>query len=119
MTVFNRLCRFVDWDWSEGSYTRLGRWSSLIGFVLAGGPLLILNYTYSDFAETIVGAGFALCLIWFCFVGWRVTRLIRAISAKVDRDFDKRRKFDLPPEYAKTESATASRRKRQKRPKGE
>ena len=96
--------------------TRLGRWSNLIGGLLAGGPLVVLDFPFRGYAGIAVVGGFTLSAIWFFFVAWRVVRLTRARSAKMDREYDRKHKFDLPPEYAGTESATKARFRRRKRP---
>ncbi len=56
----------------------------------------------------------AICVLWTTFVGWRTVRLWKATGLRGDRDYDRRLKLLLPPEYASTESATTGRRKRRR-----
>ncbi len=50
---------------------------------------------------------------WTGFVLWRAMRLIRAMSIRGDRKFDQYDRFQLLPEYARSESVTgAAQRKR-------
>ena len=46
---------------------------------------------------------------WFGFVGWRCIRMMRAMTLRKDRHFDRQGRFDLPPEYRDTQSATKAR----------
>nr|WP_312990626.1 hypothetical protein [Brevundimonas diminuta] len=48
------------------------------------------------------------------FLGWRAWRLIRADSIKSARDYDRRAKFLLPPEYAASESLLAHQRRKRR-----
>ena len=58
---------------------------------------------------------FLLSSIWTGFVFWRLSRILRAFTIIGDREYDRRGKFILPPEYENSESATAAgRRKRQR-----
>ena len=52
--------------------------------------------------------------IWTVFVIWRVSRLIRADVIRGDRQYDRRGKYLLPPEYAHTKSITAINRRARK-----
>ena len=55
-----------------------------------------------------------LSAIWTGFVFWRLSRILRAATIIGDREYDRKAKFMLPPEYANSESATAAgRHKRQ------
>ena len=49
---------------------------------------------------------------WVFFVSWRYVRYLKEISIKSDRHFDRVGKYDLPPEYADSESATKARQQR-------
>jgi hypothetical protein len=51
---------------------------------------------------------------WMIFVSWRYLRYLKEISIKGDRHFDRVGKYDLPPEYADSESATAARQRRKR-----
>ncbi|MGA0546432.1 hypothetical protein ACO2Q1_14260 [Brevundimonas sp. VNH65] len=46
------------------------------------------------------------------FVLWRAVRLSRAFTILGDRDYDRRGKYLLPPEYANTESPLAAKRRK-------
>lgn len=56
-----------------------------------------------------------LSAIWTGFVFWRMSRIVRAFVTKGDREYDQKGKFLLPPEYANTESITATRRRKRRR----
>ena len=61
--------------------------------------------------------GLALWALWVIFLIWRAARLIRAGDYKSARDYDRRGKFLLPPEYAASESYLSHRRRsRQPKP---
>ena len=53
-------------------------------------------------------------VVWTIFVSWRYVRYLKEISIKGDRKFDRVGKFDLPPEYADSESATAAKQRRKR-----
>lgn len=102
------LRRFVDWDLSRPSGAKAGTLSLLIGFapVVPGVALR---------ASAPLACGALVSLAWFGFVGWRASRLLRAAAVKGDRQFDRKTKFTLPPEYAASESVTAARRRARRR----
>lgn len=57
-----------------------------------------------------------LSLAWTGFVLWRAWRVTRAVTIKGDRQYDRKTKFKLPPDYSGSESVlAASRRRRQSR----
>ena len=51
-------------------------------------------------------------VVWAVFVSWRYVRYLKEISIRSDRHFDRVGKYDLPPEYADSESATKARQQR-------
>lgn len=51
---------------------------------------------------------------WMFFVSWRYVRYLKEISIKADRYYDRAGKYDLPSEYAESESATTARQRRKR-----
>lgn len=62
----------------------------------------------------VTTALFGLAAVWFAFVTWRGIRLLRAMAVYGDRQFDRKDKYSLAPEYRRSESTL--RAKRRKRP---
>ncbi len=58
----------------------------------------------------------SICVCWFVcwniFAGWRLVRHLKEVSLRSDRHYDRVGKYDLPPEYADSESATKAKRRR-------
>jgi hypothetical protein len=106
MTAFIRLCRFVDWDLTKTGYIRSGAWSIAIGLATASLPLPFLDFPYRGWEAVVIAIAAALGLAWYTFVAWRGWRLVRSAGVRGDRDYDRQGKYDLPSEYAATESAT-------------
>lgn len=104
--VFARLCRFVDWDLRRFSGVHRGPCSLLIALVIAGLPALFLDHPIQGNDVIVVAAFGAVAALWVGFVLWRVWRFLRAEAMKSDRIYDRSGKYQLPPEYAQTESAT-------------
>ncbi|NBW07321.1 MAG: hypothetical protein EBR82_04785 [Caulobacteraceae bacterium] len=76
-----------------------------MGFKLVGGPISFVIWS----------ALLSASVIWTGFVLWRAGRMMQAASIKGDRQYDQHGKYLLPPEYARSESATAARRRGKKR----
>ncbi|MGE7199061.1 hypothetical protein [Brevundimonas naejangsanensis] len=70
-------------------------------------PLIILHLVVGHLPAPAWLLGLAWTAISATFMGWRAWRLIRANSIKSARDYDRCAKFDLPPEYAASESLLA------------
>lgn len=116
------------------SYLRIRRWvdrdlASLRRPVSIFGPLFLAILALAA-AHALGGAAVAvgwtviapLALVWTSFIVWRAGRLYRAVGLKGDRTFDQRGKYQLSPEYHRSESVTAaSRRNRsiRRRPEGQ
>lgn len=115
MKRFARLCRFVDWDLSKTGGVRAGDFSLLIGVAVIGIPLPFLSWPYRGGEAVFIFVAIAAFLAWSWFVGWRAWRLFRASGIRGDRKYDREGKFELPAEYASTESATQAARRRGKR----
>jgi hypothetical protein len=111
--TYGRLKRWVDKDLAAGWPVR--RPLALYGPFCAAGFVGIGAYNAGSFA------GFAVALfwwvivplwaIWTAFVLWRASRLMRAVTLRSDRLYDRGGKYLLPPEYAATESLTAIHRR--------
>ena len=71
-------------------------------------PLIFLKERFPLFWIPAV----AWFVAWAIFVSWRYVRYLKEISIKSDRHFDRAGKYDLPPEYADSESATKARQRR-------
>ncbi len=56
--------------------------------------------------QLTMGTIFGVGLLWLLFSGWQIKRIFPAKSIKADRYYDRKTKYDLPPEYADSESAT-------------
>jgi hypothetical protein len=115
MTVFTRLCRFMDWDLSATGYVRSGAWSITSGLLIVNLPIPFVSRPYGVLEMLVIAMVVGLALAWFAFVAWRGWRLLRASGARGDRAYDRHGKFDLPSEYAASESATRATRRRKKR----
>jgi hypothetical protein len=53
-------------------------------------------------------------LVWNALVVWRFWRYMKEAAIKGDRHYDRVGKYDLPPEYADSESATKARWRRKR-----
>lgn len=115
MTIFIRVCRFVDKDLSRSGYVRLAPWSIALACATVALPVPFLSHPYGVGEVVIIGLAAGLCLGWLTFVGWRGLRLIKAASLRADRTFDRTGKFELPTDHASTESSTAASRRRRGR----
>lgn len=70
-------------------------------------PLVLLRSGY--FPAWLLAL--ALASTWCGFVAWRASRMMRAGDIKSARDYDRRAKFNLPREYAASESLLAHQRR--------
>ncbi|HEY0595712.1 MAG TPA: hypothetical protein VGD20_07865 [Sphingopyxis sp.] len=73
-------------------------------------PLALIDHQFSR-AWIFAAVWF---VAWTIFASWRYLRYLKEISIKGDRHFDRVGKYDLPPEYADSESATAARQRRKR-----
>jgi hypothetical protein len=104
--------RFIDWDLRRKPVTTAGNLTLLVGMMPWFLALLLRPTTPSSAFSVAAVMAIIFDVIWFGFVGWRALLLFRAFGAKGDRLYDSAGKYVLPPEYAKTESATKARRRR-------
>jgi hypothetical protein len=105
-----RIRRWVDRDVSRPSVS-----SVAIGpACLALAPFVALEYLTDGAApNALLALPAPIALGWFGFVCWRGSRMARAGMLKSSRDYDRKGKYLLPPEYANSESSfAAARRKR-------
>ncbi|SFS77142.1 hypothetical protein [Brevundimonas viscosa] len=105
--VYRRVRRWVDHDLAH-------HWRpiSLFGpLVLAALAMMPLRFGTDAFFP-VLGTVLTLFCAWNAFVLWRVARIIRAVSIKGDREFDRYGKYLLPSEYAASESYLAHQRRR-------
>ena len=114
MRTLERLRRFVDWDLKRKPITTAGNLTLLIGML----PWLMLAATKDKEGSPAFSMAFFSALLfdaaWFGYVGWRAWLVFRQAAARGDRIFDRKGKFDLPPEYAGSESATKARSRRRR-----
>ncbi|MEG8037886.1 hypothetical protein QP166_00445 [Sphingomonas sp. LR60] len=109
MSLYLRLRRFVDRDLSRRSVYGRSTTFSPLGVIVPLAPCAFLDKPYG-FAELVIAAvSAAVAVIWIAFLLWRASRLLRAVGARGDRDFDRHSKYILGPEYRSTESYTAAR----------
>ncbi len=114
MSVYSRLCHWIDEGWkgppSLVQYRRSSLATLLPAFLFAlltlmlGAPAPILWIGWMTWAG------------WTGFVAWRGWLMFRDFTRVADRQYDRQDKFKLAPEYWETESATAtsSRKKKSK-----
>jgi hypothetical protein len=115
LTAYLKLRHWVDAQLASGSWLvrrRPFKDSILIFAIpaLLGWAPFVPRWAVSS--SLVVAA--AMWLLWIAFVGWRAARLIRAGNYKSARDYDRRGKFLLPPEYAASESYMSHRRRSRK-----
>ncbi|MFC5372317.1 hypothetical protein ACFPIF_07140 [Brevundimonas faecalis] len=77
-------------------------------------PLILFHHFVASLPWTAWLLGLAWTVISASFIGWRAWRLIRASNIKNARDYDRRAKFDLPLEYAASESLLAHQRRQRR-----
>ena len=76
----------------------------IIIFMENGLDLGRVNWTW------MIGAGWLVA--WYGLVAWRFWRHMKEAAIKSDRHYDRIGKYDLPAEYAETESAAGAKRRR-------
>jgi hypothetical protein len=107
-TTYMRVRRWVDHDLAN-RYRPASLFVPLFVALIGTAIALQVGGAASAIGWTIALPG-AACL---GFALWRALRLMRAAAIKGDRQYDRRTKFTLSPEYHSSESVTAaSRRKR-------
>ena len=115
MRAFTNLCGFVDRDLSRAPVTTAGSLSLLLGLL----PWIALGWlrqtSSRDFAAQLLLPVAILTVVWVGFVAWRGWRLFQAFANRADDLYDRQSKYDLPPEYAKSESSTRAKRRRNKK----
>jgi hypothetical protein len=112
--LYLKIRRLVDADIRDNSRPA----SPLLGFVLVMPPV-IGGLPFSGFFGISIWTVFgAVALAWTGFAWWRVARIARASVLRGDRNYDQRVKYELAREYAETESATASQRRRKRARRG-
>jgi hypothetical protein len=114
MSMYLRLRRFVDRDLGHHlSYTQsatLSVWAVVVPLA----PFVLLKSPYNAAELAIAALSITASVSWVAFLLWRCLRLLRAAGARGDRDFDRRSKHMLGPEYRSTESFTAARSRRKR-----
>ncbi len=107
-SLYLKLRRLVDADLKRNSKPV----SPFLGFLVVTPPLIGRLPFSGLFAISVWMVLGAVAVAWTAFVWWRVARILRASVLRGDRDYDYRVKYGLAHEYAATESATASLRRR-------
>lgn len=102
--------------WVDRDILRNPRYSiALFGPIYAGTATFLGLSLFGSFGRIAFCVLFLpLIVAWVFFAAWRATRLLRADIIKSDRDYDRRGKYLLPPEYAATESPLAASRRRRR-----
>ena len=89
-----------------------------LAFAPGAAPLAFIGLLEGTFqfkrSNVAVGIGIAWLVLWFCFVVWRMYRNVRLFAINGDRRFDRADKFELPGEYADTESSESAKHKRRR-----
>lgn len=75
-------------------------------------PFVPFGFVDRQISPWAWGTALAWFVAWTIFASWRYARYLKEISTKGDRHFDRVGKFDLPPEYADSESATEAKKRR-------
>jgi len=102
LTNYLKLRRWVDFNIGSAASVN-GRLVMVIGVI----PMLLTPI----FGVWWILPSGTLALVWFGFVFWRASRLFRANLLKGDRQYDRKTKFALSPEYRITQSVTETRKK--------
>ena len=76
-------------------------------------PFLALAFLGKEFRPAW-GIAAVWFVAWTIFTFWRYARYLKEVSIKSDRQFDRSGKYNLPPEYADSESATRARQRRKR-----
>jgi hypothetical protein len=96
--------RWLDGELSQGANRGMGGLPFVAALSLAA---VVHVYAAGPIRPAGVGAFLLMAVAWVAFMVWRGVRLMRVASIKSARDYDRRGKFDLPPEYAASESHLA------------
>lgn len=93
---------------SRGSAYRLALLPAFLPFVILAALDHVQTLSRSDWRWVAAAIWF---VGWLMFVSWRFWRMLRETGPKGDRHYDREGKYDLPPEYAGSESATKAKRR--------
>lgn len=112
-----RLLAWIDRGWQSPPIRLQSRRSSL-SVTLPAVSFVLLNAAV-HLPKAIFWLGVGILSSWGLLVHWRGWLAFRRFARDSDRRYDRKGKFNLPPEYYSTESATAAgERKRRKRKRG-
>ena len=106
--LYLRIRRWVDRDLATPGLRTI---THMIGFIPVL-PVLLFDLFFDG--PVMTGAwilAISLGVACSLFVLWRGARLMKALSIRGDRDFDRRVKFTLAPEHQRSESVTAAGRR--------
>jgi hypothetical protein len=104
-------------DWTDrmvgkpGTAAEAALFPALLPMVLV---ILADQFINSGYRTWVLVACVGWFVGWNMFAGWRYWRHLKEISLKGDRHFDRVGKYDLPPEYADSESATKAKQRRER-----
>lgn len=110
-SAYLKVRRWIDHDIA----TRFRSPSVTFSSVVTIGLAFALAFAGDWLSRTMWLGLLLLSSAWTGFVFWRVSRIVRAMTIKGDRQYDQKTKFTLPPEYANSESVSAASRRRQRR----
>jgi hypothetical protein len=78
-------------------------------------PFFVAAAVFGPVRTDSSNPGWAACgfvaLIFAGFIGWRVTRMLRARALKEGRFYERKARYALPPEYRNSEDALVARRR--------
>lgn len=103
-TIYLGVRRWTDTELARGGNHNLASLPFVVALCLSA-PFHL--YTTGPARLIGVGAFLLLAAAWVVFMVWRGVRLMRAASIRSARRFDRHGKYDLPPEYAASESHLA------------
>ena len=104
--VYRKVRRWVDDDLAHQH-----RPLSLFAPLILAALMMMPVRPGADAFLPLLGVVLTLFCAWNVFVVWRIARILRAAAIKGDREFDRYGKYQLPPEYAASESYLAHRRR--------
>lgn len=113
-SLYRVIRNWVDRDLGSVSTNNLALVPFLIIILIACSAISLMPSQ----SRLIVGIGVVLAVAWAIFFLWRSIRMLKAASISSDRQYDRVGKYSLPPEYANSESvsATGAERKRETDP---
>ncbi len=118
MSLYLTIRKLVDADLSRGPRIRNGQLDANgdrggISYLVALLPEFLLGMATAivDVGPVVWTVAWTVTAAAFAFIGWRHWRVIRAMSLKSARSYERRGRYALPPEYADATSAELDKRR--------